>query len=72
MSGDDPVRSPVIAKWELFSVATMLIATHGDDAEQVVIERLTEALASEDEAMIIVWEGVLTQLEKLRSKDRRE
>lgn len=72
MSGDDLVRSPVIAKWELISVATMLIVTHGDDAEQAVIERLAEASASEDEAMTIVWEGVLTQLEKLRSKDTRE
>lgn len=57
---------PAIATWELWSVANMLISTHGDDAEPHAQQKLSQALAENDEGGEIVWIGVLTQLRKIR------
>lgn len=61
-------REPVIAKWELWTVANMLISSHGDGAEAHATEKLAEARAAQDEGGEIVWEGVITQLARMRAK----
>lgn len=67
---DSPFSTePPIARWELWSVATMLVATHGSEAEAVASDRLNNALALGDEAYEIVWKGVLTQLAKIRAAE---
>ncbi len=58
---------PEIARWELYSLATMLVSTHGDAAEAHASMRLFEAQDVADEAAEITWSGVLTQLHRLRS-----
>lgn len=57
---------PVVAKWELRSVATMLIATHGKNAERTAQENLAKAIAEEHEGNEIVWTGIITQLQEIR------
>lgn len=49
-------------------MANMLVSAHGDDAEAAAGERLNTALAADDEAGEIVWRGVLTQIERIRSE----
>lgn len=63
----DPFDSePVVARWELRSVATMLIATHGADAEATAELNLNRAIADGHEGNEIVWRGVITQLREIR------
>jgi hypothetical protein len=57
---------PAIAKWELWTLAQMLVSTHGDGAENHAAMRLDEARHSGDEAAEIVWTGVVTQLKRIR------
>ena len=57
---------PVIATWELWTVAQMLVATHGDDAETHAQTKLADAKEQGDEAGEIVWSGVITQLGRMR------
>lgn len=60
---------PVVAKWELRSVATMLIATHGEDAERTAQENLDCAIAEGHEGNEIVWTGIVTQLREIRDAE---
>jgi hypothetical protein len=60
-------RKPAIAKWELWTVAKMLVSTHGDAAETHVEAKLAEAKAACDEAAEIVWSGVSSQLQRIRN-----
>jgi len=62
---------PVIAKWELRSVATMLIATCGENAEDTAYGNLAKAIAEEHEGNEIVWAGIITQLREIRAADGR-
>ena len=62
-------REPAIAKWELWTVAQMLISTHGEAAETHVETKLAEAQALGDEAAEIVWSGVIGQLQRIRNGD---
>ena len=64
-------RRPAVARWELRSVATMLIATHGPGAESTAQANLARAVAENHEGDQIVWEGVLSQLQSLRAAERR-
>jgi hypothetical protein len=57
---------PVIATWELWTVAQMLVATRGDDAESHAQAKLADAKDQGDEAGEIVWSGVITQLGRIR------
>ena len=57
---------PVIATWELWTVAQMLVSTRGDDAEPHAQAKLAEATDQGDEAGEIVWSGVITQLRRIR------
>ena len=57
--GEQMKAEPVVAKWELWTVATMLVSTHGDDAEAHAQAKLADALECEDETNEIVWRGIL-------------
>jgi hypothetical protein len=57
---------PVIDTWELWTVAQMLVSTRGDDAESHAQAKLADAKDQGDEAMEIVWSGVITQLQRIR------
>jgi hypothetical protein len=59
-------NSAAIAKWELWTVANMLVSTHGDCAEAHAKAKLAEAQAEADEGGEIVWTGVITQLQRFR------
>ena len=52
----------IVAKWEYWSLATMMIATHGDSAPAAVKLRLAAAEANDDEADLIVWAEVARRL----------
>ncbi len=58
---------PVIATWELWSVAKMLITARGEGAEAHAAEKLADARARQHEGDKIVWQGVITQLARLRA-----
>ena len=57
-----------VAKWELWSVALMLIQTHGDDAESVAAIKLAEAEAEGHLGNTIVWEEVQRLLPEVRAE----
>ena len=59
-------RQPIVAKWELWTIAQMLVSTRGDEAEAHAESQLAEAQAGGDEAGEIVWTGVITQLKRIR------
>lgn len=57
---------PVVAKWEMWSVANMLISVHGDGAEAHAAAKLVDAQERQHEGDEIVWQGILTQLSRIR------
>ena len=57
-----------IAGWEYFSLASMLISTHGDEAEYVAADNLEKAEAIDDESNMLVWAAVMSQLPRVRAK----
>lgn len=60
---------PAIATWELWSVAQMLISVRGDGAEAHAAEKLADARERQHEGDEIVWQGVLTQIARIRAGD---
>jgi hypothetical protein len=60
---------PVVATWELWTVAKMLVSARGEGAEAHAQAKLDEARAAEDEAGEIVWSGVITQLGQIRQAE---
>jgi len=56
-----------VAKWELWSVALMLIQTHGDDAESIAAANLANAEAEGHLGNTVVWEEVQKLLPKVRA-----
>lgn len=56
-----------VAKWELWSVALMLIQSHGDDAESIAAAKLADAEAEGHLGNIVVWEEVQKLLPKVRA-----
>jgi hypothetical protein len=60
-----------VAPWEYWTVANMLISTHGDAAEEKVQLKITEARESHDQAEVIVWSAILAKLDEIRSRKRR-
>ena len=57
-----------VAKWELWSLANMLISTHGDEAEFVAADRLETALAKDDSGEILVWREVVKKIPEIRAE----
>jgi hypothetical protein len=60
-------KEPAIAQWELWTVANLLISNHGDRAEAHAKAKFAEAQAEADEGGEIVWNGVITQLRRIRA-----
>lgn len=57
-----------VASWEFWSLATMLIATHGDEAESEAARRLQQAEASDDSGQKVVWTEVANKLRAIRAE----
>lgn len=55
-----------IAKWEYWTVANILISTHGDAAEEKAQLRITEARENHETAEAIVWTEILAKVEEIR------
>ena len=45
----------------------MLVATHGDDAEAHAASKLADAKSRQHEGDEIVWQGIITQLRRIRA-----
>ena len=58
--------APAVAQWELWSVANMLVTAHGDAAEEVARGRLQDAEHRAHEGDMLVWQGVITQIQRIR------
>jgi hypothetical protein len=66
-----------VAKWEYWSLATMMISAHGENALAAVKVRLAAAEANDDEADLIIWAEVARRLpevmaEQARAKDAKD
>jgi len=61
-----------IAKWEYWTVANMLISTHGDAAEDKAHLRIAKAREENQVSDVIVWTEILAKIGEIRSqRDRR-
>ena len=60
-----------VAAWEFWSVANMLISSHGDDAEAVASDNLARSLEAGDSGEIIVWKEVGAKIGEIR-RDREK
>lgn len=56
-----------IAKWEYWTVANMLISTHGDAAEEKAQLRITEALEANQPSEVLVWKEILIKIADIRA-----
>lgn len=45
----------MVARWEFYSLASMLLSTHGDDAEAEAARRLYRAEETQDRGQVVVW-----------------
>ncbi|WP_426265223.1 hypothetical protein [Sphingomonas sp. PWP1-2] len=58
-----------VAPWEFWSLATILIGTHGDQAEEEAAERLRVAEAEDDTGQKVVWTEVIRKLKDIRAEN---
>jgi hypothetical protein len=68
-AGTPGVDEPV-ARWEIWSFAQMLIATHADGAEEKAELEIALARDSGDTGQMTVWAAVRSRLEEIRGKER--
>jgi hypothetical protein len=54
-----------IAKWEFWSVATVLAVTHGLEAEAVAAKELQEAIERGHSGDILVWREIAERLPEI-------
>lgn len=59
-----------IARWEYWSVAKMLIATHGDGAELKARMTLEEARLAGQASEVIVWSAIVDKLAEISAEER--
>jgi hypothetical protein len=57
-----------VAPWEYWTVANMLITTHGDAAEEKAQLKITHARENHDQAEVIVWAAILAKIDEIRSQ----
>lgn len=57
-----------VASWEFWSLANMLVTTHGDDAEEEAARRLCEAEAQNDSGQKVVWTEVGRKIAEIRAE----
>lgn len=61
-----------VAGWEIYSLATMLIATHGEAAEEKAELEIAAAREANHIGNLTVWAAVRAKLDHIRDeKDRR-
>jgi len=58
----------MVAKWEFYSLASMLLSTHGDEAEEEAARRLHRAEETHDRGQIVVWLEVAKLLPGIRAE----
>lgn len=54
-----------VAKWEFRSLAIMMVASYGIEAEAEVVERLERAIAEKDSGQSVVWQEVLSLIPEI-------
>ena len=57
-----------VARWEFWSVAMMLIATHSDEAEYEAADKLEDAQARKHSGDILVWNEILIKIAEIRAE----
>ncbi len=57
-----------VAKWEFWSVAVMLVETHGLEAQTVAAEHLSDAIDRGHSGDILTWREVSERLPDILSK----
>lgn len=57
-----------VAPWEFWSLARILIGTHGYQAEEEAPERLRIAEAADDTGQKVVWTEVIRKLKDIRAE----
>jgi hypothetical protein len=60
----------LVAPWEFWSLAVMLIATHGDDAEAEAQRRFDEA-GPDEGGQRVTWGEVLKKLPAVRADQEK-
>lgn len=58
-----------VAPWEFWSLATILIGTHGEQAEEEAAARLRKAEADNDTGQKVVWTEVIRKLQVIRAEN---
>ena len=56
-----------VARWEFYSLAVMLVATHGDDAEAEAQRRFKAAEARDERGTMVVWTEVGRRITDVRA-----
>ena len=54
-----------VAKWEFWTLANMMVSTHGLEAEAAAVERLQDAMERNHSGDILVWREVLKRLPEI-------
>jgi hypothetical protein len=60
-----------VAKWEIYSLATMLIVTHGDAAEEKAELEIAAAREANHIGNLTVWAAVRAKLDQIRDENNR-
>ena len=60
----------MVASWEFWSLAVMLIVTHGDDAEAEAQRRFDDA-GPDETGQRVTWNEVLKKLPAVRSDQEK-
>lgn len=61
----------MVASWEFWSVANMLISTHGADAESVAQSRLKEAQSTGSSGDVVTWKAIIKKIDEIRLSQSR-
>ena len=57
-----------VARWEIWSVATMLISVHGDGAEEKTEREIENAKKADDIGALSVWRAIRMKLDEIRAE----
>jgi hypothetical protein len=57
-----------VARWEIWSVARMLIATHGEAAEEKAEIEIAAALDANEIGQCTVWSAIRAKIDEIRDK----
>jgi hypothetical protein len=58
----------MVATWEFYALASMLLSTHGDEAEAEAARRLHRAEELNDRGQVVVWIEVAKLLPEIREE----